>query len=378
MDSGRLFVIVLRSVKTLLRGSVKALERALSSPDVELTAKEAASTFFRFFRSKHVVDFRFIIATAIILLVILIILVIVAGFIDAKTSSRFLTSEFIKFVFTYFGSAFTICGAIVAWAYLSASARLGIVDLFACEISTLCRVGSIFDIGKHYVDQYDTSPSENRGVTGKRAAGSAEFVSVEEYFPVFDNNSRDLQLLEASVVNNITAFYTFMKATRDAQRRLAQTIPSQSAKTSMGMPGGKTEQDFWHIAICNVIYMLFLGFESGRMAIEDLIEFEPAAAENKMVILLTELKCYSILCKHFQHDELRHARLQMREPHYKKEVPDLCRKVNSSHGENDEYWIPAKNTAPELGKRYKDTFGEDMDAAIFRRESEGKTEGTKG
>ena len=50
-------------------------------------------------------------------------------------------------LFKYAGPAITICGAIVAWAYVSASKRLGIIDLFACEIKTLCRVGTIFDVG---------------------------------------------------------------------------------------------------------------------------------------------------------------------------------------------------------------------------------------
>jgi hypothetical protein len=78
-------------------------------------------------------------------------------------------------------------------------------------IITLCRVGLAFDIGKLYVEQY-----EKRGTTDT-------FVSEEDYFPVFDSNSRDLQLLESSIVNNITAFYTYMKATRDSLRKASAT-----------------------------------------------------------------------------------------------------------------------------------------------------------
>jgi hypothetical protein len=115
----------------------------------------------------------------------------------------------LKLLITYIGPALTIYGAVLAWAYLSASSRLGVVDLFACEIITLCRVGLTFDIAKYYVEQYKTP------------GATAAFVSEEDYFPVFDNNSRDLQLLESSIVNNITAFYTYMKATRDSLRKLA-------------------------------------------------------------------------------------------------------------------------------------------------------------
>jgi len=66
----------------------------------------------------------------------------------------------------------------MGWAYQSASKRLGIVDLFACEIGTLCRVGTIFDIGKRYVDAYFAAPSD-------KPPSCASFVSKEEYFPVF-------------------------------------------------------------------------------------------------------------------------------------------------------------------------------------------------
>ena len=55
-------------------------------------------------------------------------------------------ANIIDALFKYAGPAITICGAIVAWAYVSASKQLGIIDLFACEIKTLCRVGTIFDV----------------------------------------------------------------------------------------------------------------------------------------------------------------------------------------------------------------------------------------
>ena len=38
-----------------------------------------------------------------------------------------------------------VVGAVIAWAYQSGSARLGVIDLFACEISTLCRVATVVD-----------------------------------------------------------------------------------------------------------------------------------------------------------------------------------------------------------------------------------------
>jgi uncharacterized membrane protein len=45
-----------------------------------------------------------------------------------------------------FAPAVVVFGAILAWAYQVGSARLGVVDLFACEIDTLCRMTTIVDM----------------------------------------------------------------------------------------------------------------------------------------------------------------------------------------------------------------------------------------
>jgi hypothetical protein len=52
---------------------------------------------------------------------------------------------------TYFAPALPIYAAVIAWTYLTAATRLGVVDLFACEMRTVCRVGTAFDIGVTYI-----------------------------------------------------------------------------------------------------------------------------------------------------------------------------------------------------------------------------------
>jgi hypothetical protein len=63
---------------------------------------------------------------------------------------------------TLIGPAVGVAGVIISWAYKSASIRLGIVDLFGCEIATLCRVGTIFDVGTHYIRAYEGRAGEGR------------------------------------------------------------------------------------------------------------------------------------------------------------------------------------------------------------------------
>jgi hypothetical protein len=285
----------------------------------------------------------------------------------------------------YIGPAIPVCGGVIAWAYLSAANRLGVVDLFACEISTLCRVGTILETGKRFVEMYkkdkplvDASQPAllEKHPTEKQSNRPDAFVSQEDYFPIFASNSRDLQALEALVVGHITEFYTYMKAVRDSLRRLAEMNAPHAS-----MPGADASHpgpNQWHTTLANIIFLTFLGYESGRMAVLDLIEFEPTRAERTIVVLLTELTCYSFLCDHFLKyfgsRDVHYMRLKLRKAKYIDDIPKLYRRVTSSHGENDRDWIQARETAPELATRYKETFDETIETAIARIEEQERKE----
>ncbi|MGZ3307977.1 MAG: hypothetical protein ACXU8R_05585 [Xanthobacteraceae bacterium] len=380
-----------RLISGLFSGlSLRALARAMGRvPTTELTAEESASTLFRFFRSKHVRDLKLIFMAALFVLALHLLIVFCLGLGNAVHTfmskpggsqvgvvgqflfwvnpaappgffERLFTAAgtFLSFFITYVGPGVPIYGVIVGWAYQTASSRLGIVDLFACEITTLCRVGTIFDVGKRYVDSYEAGPGPVRA-----SVATDKFVSQEEYFPVFDNNCRDLQLLEASVVNNITEFYTYMKAMRDSLRKLSE-MPTQPAASGPRPAVAADEPDAWHAAMVNVVYLLYLGYESARKAVKDLIEFQPARAERSIVILLTELKCYAFLRKHFKPGDLRRKRLELRAASYRQDVRDLYNEVKASAGHSDELWVQARETLPVLVVRYNEAMDHDLEAKL--------------
>jgi hypothetical protein len=330
------------------RASLATLWRAVNvGDDEELDAKDAASTLFRFFRSRHVVDLKLIAYLAILLFAVYCIASLIIAY-------KFPTAA------SFVSPAIPITGGVLAWTYLSAATRLGVVDLFACEIGTVCRVGTIFEVGDNYVKRHESvieqKPDTSSQMEETGATEPKVFVAQENYFPVFGSNSHDLEALEALVVGNITEFYTYMKAARDLQRKLAaDKAPDQKSTLE------------------NLIYVLYLGYESGRKSIQDLIEFEPTRAENIIVILITELICYSFLIENFEKerkDDVRLKRLLLRKKQYVTDVPDLVRQVNLPHQGNKEDWERAQYTTPELARRYKDAFGEDMDAALARRKVE--------
>jgi hypothetical protein len=387
--------------------SFRTLWRACTVRDeARLTAAESASTLFRFFRSRHVVDLK-LIATLVIVVALFHLFFVVLFPIarsllhlyaspNAYGGTLGLIAHCLRLAFPaavkYFFPAVPLYGVLMAWTYLTAATRLGVVDLFACEITTLCRVGTVFDIGKRYVVTYrsNSAAEEKHAVIKHLAAKAAEektadsFVSQEEYFPIFDNNSSDLQTLEALVVAHITEFYTYMKATRAVQRKLASTKPSHPAvvgdqtsapiKTSPNSTSDvKTSDeparlDLWHETLANLIYVLFLGYESARKSVADLIEFQPTRAEDTIVILLTELECFAFLCDYFKADDLRYNRLQLREEDYRQIVPDLINKAKAPHIGNEEYWAPAEQTIPELEDRFK-TVLETLTRCVSYREA---------
>jgi hypothetical protein len=108
------------------------------------------------------------------------------------------------------GAIVSVGGGVLAWTYQTGSARLGVVGLFACEIATLCKVAVVVDMVPRYTALARTGPAttSRRGINSDMPSVSTHFTSQESYFPVFDTSVKELQKLEADVVQNATAFYT--------------------------------------------------------------------------------------------------------------------------------------------------------------------------
>ena len=342
-----------------------------------LETGDAAATLDRMFYSRHVEDLRLIVAVCLWGVFIVVGLALAVLFettwvnswkdikdnINGWTVFRTLLNA-LSGLLPFLTAVLAGLGAVLAWAYQAGSARLGVVDLFACEISTLCRVATVLETVQALVRRYEGGAGPAAGGAGNPAP--TRFTSQESYFPVFDICARDLQALEARVVINITAFYTYMKAVRDAMRALSELSPPPAP--APGAPPGAV--DVWHEGLRNAVYMLFLSLESARNAIEDLVEFEPELAERTIVILLSELEAYGFLRQRFDDPaDVRHQRIALRQADYLREVPSLCRQVHASGalasgssaspGATQLWarWQPARLLLPELCKRYAAATG---------------------
>ena len=299
-----------------------------------------SSTFRRLIFSRHVLDLQVIfvgtlVATAVMLWWGWHLRSIV------PTSPPNAGSTPVEIDKQFVGAVLLICGTILAWVYQTGSKRLGVVDLFACEIVTLCRVGTIMDVVPRLKRVFEglsgQSASEMQLNASRQNHAFGRFTSEEDYFPVFQQNNRDLQILEADVVINVTAFYTYMKSFRDQLRSLGELGSEASSN------GRKC------IVLVNAIYMLFLGYESARQSIEELMEYEPAQAEAVVTCLVSEIAAYRFLTKCFDQDDIRGRRLSLREKEYSKLVPRLYDTVMKMKGAE---WENAQATAVDLERLY--------------------------
>jgi hypothetical protein len=320
----------------------------------QLRQRQESATFERLKSSQHVADLRLIFSVSFMIMVAGAVFAlpfcfereVIGNWKEIQSANS--AWIWVRMAFAaiadsgpFIGAIVAIGGGVLAWTYQSGSARLGVIDLFACEIATLCRVAAVVDMVPHYIELFRATPADD--IDGDKPSEDWRFTSQESYFPVFDSSVRDLQQLEAEVVDNVTAFYTYMKVMRDALRKLAQTSPPQH---------GGAGHDGWHRAVCNVVYMQFLALESARKAIEQLVEFEPTQAENKFTILLSEFVAYGFLRAQFKGD-LRHRLLEAREPYYRYRVPEECQAASDQMGGR---WERAQEVAREVMARHAALF----------------------
>jgi hypothetical protein len=206
-----------------------------------------------------------------------------------------------------------VAGAVLAWVYRTAAVRLGVVDLFACEITTLCKVGTVVDLARRSADAFEYAENIRRG-NAVPDFRPHPFTSKEEYFPVFSSNSRDLEVLEADVITDVTAFYTYMKVMRDSLREIGALTPDWHRDEDIAE---------WKTKWKDLIYMEFLAYESARQSVRHLIEYKPEEVENTIAILMTELVAYDFLRTQLPVDDFRSGRLMLRMPGYELVVTGL-------------------------------------------------------
>jgi hypothetical protein len=247
---------------------------------------------------------------------------------------------FAKVSATSLGGIIGAGGAILAWVYQTGSDRLGVIDLFGCEISVICRTCLIVDFAKS-----STHLTEQSGF---------KFSSEEDYAPVYNNQLADLKPLDADVVNAVSQFYTYRKMMIDYLRGLEESA----------------REGHFKARVTQMIYMQFLMYEAGRKAVERLVEFEPNRDENLVYIYCSEILLFGWLLKRFsesqfqteqggrKHEDFRLARLEARQDDYIRDVEKLYADMAKKRDLPE--WNRACITSEELRYRYNIVFDKKM------------------
>jgi hypothetical protein len=280
-----------------------------------LVEDRAASTLVRLIYSRHVADLQLI-------FLIILVLFVVGGPILVRwhvNSGQLQTTDLISSP-ALVAALVGIGATALARLYQMGSSRLGVVDLFACEMSTICRVVAVTDTTSNLVQLYHNPPSQPQ-----------RFFSEEKYSPIFDLNARELQMLEARVVERVTEFYTYLKAARDYLRGLGQ----------VEVPTADTPK--WQASVRSTIYMMFLMLESARSSVDRLVEYEPEWAQYTTEILFSEIVAYGFLLRVFrqeaQEDPGHNAwvgRLDLRRRNYVHVITELGETTKKLKGPREE------------------------------------------
>lgn len=233
--------------------------------------------FNRFRRSPHCQDLLFI---AVVASAFCILALIVCVFV--KTPEAFIA---------VLGIALTVVG----WAYQAANTRFGVVDLFAAEIATLCRVSAVSEFIPNSIRRY-------------YAGGDfPKIESLSDYIVVFDNHAKDLEILDGDVVRYVTQFYVYIKALTDAVSRGA---PAQGPRNNPGA--------------LNIVFNAFLAFESARQALTVLMEDGVERTEYVLTAMLSEVPAYLLLLSEIRDPEdLRFQRLSNRLRQYQVLIAEI-------------------------------------------------------
>jgi hypothetical protein len=171
--------------------------------------------------------------------------------------------------------------------------RQSTINLFVSEMLSLGRVFFAGNIIGSFALLYH-SPGT--------LAGFADSARKENYFGTFERNSPELANLEPTVVNDVVAFYSFLKASRDAT----------GALQLWEKPGHTLVMKQHDVVV--IVYLCFLMFLHGRRALEALVEKTENRDVCQNIYIGLELQCLSFLLLVVDQTDYRYSRIAQRLP----------------------------------------------------------------
>jgi hypothetical protein len=204
--------------------------------------------------------------------------------------------------------------------YETAVKRLATIDLFSIEMLSIMRVFAAANIIGDFVCLYDKAtpsggPNQSAadGTKPKPSPiGFADSARKENYFSIFDKNSTELGGVDPAIVNDVTAFYTFLRASRDATGALQLwKEPSYDVE--------RMKAD-----VIAIIYLCFLMSVHGLRALDVLITSKNNKYIANDIVAGVQLQCFAFLDYVLPDEDFRRERLDQRRTD--------CRKLQQEYG----------------------------------------------
>jgi hypothetical protein len=200
---------------------------------------------------------------------------------------------------------------ILRRTYDVAVKRLATMDLFTGEILSIMRVFAAGNIIGDFVRLYDkieasksapvrTAPDGTPLPAEPLASGFADQSRKENYFSIFEKNSAELASLDPAVVNDITAFYTFLKSARDGTGAL-QLWEKPNYEIAA------KEED-----VIAIVYLCFVMLLHGKVALDRLIASPVNRAIVEDIFAGVQLQCFAFLEQVLALDDFRRPRIEQR------------------------------------------------------------------
>jgi hypothetical protein len=186
--------------------------------------------------------------------------------------------------------------------YDSAIKRLATIDLFTSEILSIMRVFASANIIGDFIRLYDKIDAPKKAAPSTPAPGpkkpTKETVKIisrysTTMFPIWPS-------LDPAVVNDITAFYTFLKASRDATGAIKLwNAPDYEMS--------EKKDD-----IVAIIFLCFLMSVHGQLALDRLITSEVNRKISDDIFAGVMLQCFSFLDHVVPKEDFRRPRINQR------------------------------------------------------------------
>lgn len=193
-----------------------------------------------------------------------------------------------------FGGLITIVAKLVE----AGQRRLATADLFISEIVSIGRVLVAVQVIPNFSKLLrDTSMLK----------GFADKARSENYAGIFDKNTADLGTLTSRTIDNVTAFYSFLKGSRDATQSL--NLWSQA-----NYPDEQKKED-----VIAIVFCCFFMAIHGRLALEALIEKADEARLTlaREIFHTLELQAFLLLVATLATDDPRVNSVRLRSKYYR-------------------------------------------------------------